>query len=510
MGKRYNQFRFHSESGFTLVEIMVALVIVLLIVTACYPLFTMATKTTHENRMRMIAGELAKQEIERTLAAVTASNYGSEDPSAPLPTIGINDFIDIAGHPGYKIKKTVEWVDDPDDGLYPVDKFPFDYKQLIIEVSYPSLFGGSVTRKTNFKTFIAREGTALAINGIVVKVVELLDAVPPEDEVMAAAVTITNLDTGDRDFATTNADGLAYFKVDIPAGVNKYNYEVSVEASGLMMEPLPAHVNRVEVEPDITTDITIAMAKPCRINANFVSPVYEGKLQVIGEGYDEIITVAAADSATKITRSFENLWPFNPYQLHAEIPVHKTNFKDEPGFEKSGAGIDIWKYSSDPPEEACWVAEPGEHDPDDSSVSRLKYLMNLSAYSPGDASVKVTGAFISPLSDFTFENDSEENDFKVIEMNKVPDDHDVNNDEHWNLVIDLENINTIITNKDSIPLRNDEESLAVVTSGSFAFRVASTAKIKNFIIKDFGITCRYKAEVTFNSPGENYTVNLTH
>ena len=80
-------------------------------------------------------------------------------------------------------------VDDSDDGLYPADKFPFDYKQLIIEVSYPSLFGGSVTHKTDFKHSSPARRTASPITGLVVEVIELLDSIPSQDEVMAATVT---------------------------------------------------------------------------------------------------------------------------------------------------------------------------------------------------------------------------------------------------------------------------------------------------------------------------------
>ena len=82
-----NAYKYNTETGFTLVEILAALVILLLIATACFPLFTLASKTTHENKARMIAAELAKRQLERTLAQVTTNNYGNEgtDPdTAPL------------------------------------------------------------------------------------------------------------------------------------------------------------------------------------------------------------------------------------------------------------------------------------------------------------------------------------------------------------------------------------------------------------------------------------------
>lgn len=71
-----------TEKGFTLVEILVSLVILLLIITACVPLFTLAIQTTHSNKAKTIAAELAKQELEETLAQVTPNNYNNEDPAA--------------------------------------------------------------------------------------------------------------------------------------------------------------------------------------------------------------------------------------------------------------------------------------------------------------------------------------------------------------------------------------------------------------------------------------------
>lgn len=532
MRKHDNSFGFHSESGFTLVEILVALVILLLVVTACFPLFTMATKITHENRARMIAAELAKRELEHILAQVTPSNYISEEDGAPLKT-GISEYyFDDDGNPLldengsysdtpdpdsrfalFEARKIVQWVDDPDDGLHPEDKFPFDYKALSIEVSCPSLFTGNVTKKADFKTFVAREGTASPITGLVVEVVELLDSIPSQEEVNAAAVTIINLNTGNEDFAITNNKGLAYFKVDFPESsedVKEYNYEVSVEVSDLMMDPSPAHLNQVKVKPDITSEITIDMAKPGRISVNLMSPVGPGNLHVTtNSGYDELMPLTTAEPNTKITRSFENLWPFDAYELNAEFPIFKTNFAEERGFVESpedGDDINIWDYSAD---EASWVAKPGVYGPDVSFATdhRLKYLMDLSAYSPGDASVQVNKAFINPISGFTLDADVEGTAFEAIQMNKDSAAHDADTNNHWISIINLHDLDTKIANNEPITLPTLQ--LKVVTSDSFALRVRSTPDINEFIIKDFYITCRYQANVTFNSSGENYVVNLT-
>ncbi|MCK9314450.1 MAG: prepilin-type N-terminal cleavage/methylation domain-containing protein, partial [Methanocorpusculum sp.] len=251
MCKRHNPFGFNCENGFTLVEILVALVILLLIVTACFPLFTLATKTTHENRARMTANELAKRELERTLAQVTPSNYVSEDDDpniAPLKTgISATYYFDDNGKriatrdpnsrfARFEARKIVEWVDDPADGVHPTDKNPFDYKVLIIEVSCPSQFTGNVVKQADFKTFVAREGTASPIVGVIVEVVrgwtdDAGHRIPVED------VTVTLDGSGPSHMAMTNSYGQALIPITFPDDSTVYTYEIKTERLGMIPRP---------------------------------------------------------------------------------------------------------------------------------------------------------------------------------------------------------------------------------------------------------------------------------
>ena len=61
---------------------------------------------------------------------------------------------------------------------------------------------------------------------------------------------------------------------------------------------------------------------------------------------------------------------------------------------------------------------------------RLKYLMDLNVYSPGDASVQVNEAFINPISGFTLDAGSEDTAFEAIQMNKESVAHNADTDDH--------------------------------------------------------------------------------
>ena len=168
------------------------------------------------------------------------------------------------------------WIDDPADGLHPDDTLPFDYKQLTVEVSSPSVFTGRVTRHADFKSFLAREGAPSAVAGLIVNVVRGWRdddgiAIPVE----GAFVTITSgLDT---DSTLTNEFGQAMFPVSfLNEAVNSRTYTVEVEGSGLMMHPNPSHHNTVNVTRFSTNCIDIEMEEPGSITVQ-VSPQHKGR-----------------------------------------------------------------------------------------------------------------------------------------------------------------------------------------------------------------------------------------
>jgi len=511
MNKNINSEK--HQSGFTLVEILVALVILLLIITACYPLFTMATKTTHENKARMIASELAKKEIEKTLAEVTASNYNSEDTDAPLRTSGANTFVDIPGHPGYKMKKTVEWVDDPDDGIYPTDKIPFDYKQLIVEVSYPSMFSNSVIHKTDFKTFVAREGTASPTVGLVVEVEKLLDTIPTTENVTGANVTITNLDTGDEDSSITNERGFAFFKVEIPDNVAEYNYEVSVESSGLIMDPNPTHMNRQIVPRDQTAEIKISMAEPGSITVKCKSPVSPAIIELNGDNYSETVNITESDlSSSYVNKTFNNLWPFGAYEITSLMTVHKADLNDSTISgkfiehpEDEDAIVNLWGLrSAETP--FNWTAEPGSYNEVSfAEKNYLEYQLDLSAFEPSN-SVQVS-SFMSPLSEdkpiLNMTNDREASDFAILYMNKNTGNSDINNPNDWVPLVDIDGYADLVSPYNII-LADDK----AVLSNIFTLLFESSPDITKYVINSFYIACQYKGNVTLNTPGENFILNI--
>lgn len=324
MRKYYKSFNFLNKNGLTLVEILVALVILLLVVTACFPLFTLAAKITSENRARTIANELAKSELERTLAQVNATNYISEADDirlAPLKTGVFEYYFDDNGKPLlnngkystapdpnsryslFKARKIVQWIDDPADGKRPDDKNPFDYKVLTIEVSCPSQFTGKVVKKADFKTFVAREGSTSPITGVIIEVVrgwtdENGGRIPIE------GVNVSLDGTGPSHVAVTNMDGQALIPIEFPNDNTEYSYEVKTERLGMINRPNQPTID-IKAQPYVTNYKQIEMEEPATLTVSFEPSKKDFNITLEGNGESRVENIAAHQNSI----TFNNLWP---------------------------------------------------------------------------------------------------------------------------------------------------------------------------------------------------------
>lgn len=513
MSKRFTSHNGHDngERGFTLVEILTAMVILLIIVTACFPLFSMATKTTYENKARIIAAELAKQEIEKTLSLVTPANYYSN--SGPLETA----VIITENENGYIITRNVEWIDDPEDGVYPDDLEPFDFKRLIVEVSYPSLFSGPVTRQMDFDTYVAREGSASPVTGLIVQVNNLLNSDPVTEPVSGAYISFINLDTGEEDHAVADANGAAFFDVLVPEndadGI--YTLEVTAESSGLIMDP--SAVNVIEVQRDMSNNMEIAMAKPAQITVKCKSPQGLSRIELTGTDYNEEFIITESDlNSNYVSKSFNNLWPFSAYQVNATLAVHKAEFAESfppENFEESppdGDTINIWKYQN-AAAPFDWSAKPDDYTPDVVTFANnhyLKYLLDLSAYHPADSAVTVSSSFLSPFNEtvpvlYIADQGSEADSFVVLKVNKTSSSHAVENAAVWQDVINIGDLDNLEELAISLPNSN------VVLSDAFALLFRTSPDIAEMTLNSFYIMSEYQGNITLDSPGEDFTLNLT-
>ncbi|MFH1736989.1 MAG: hypothetical protein ABH838_03750, partial [Actinomycetota bacterium] len=118
-----------GESGFSLIELLVAAGIIVMGVTAVLVMFSGTFKTTTASRVRELALNLANEKIEK----VRSTAYADIDSVKLAASLGI---IATRGNVNFAIAYNVQPVDDPADGTGGADLTPVDYKSVTVTVSW--------------------------------------------------------------------------------------------------------------------------------------------------------------------------------------------------------------------------------------------------------------------------------------------------------------------------------------------------------------------------------------
>ena len=160
-----------NEQGFTLVEMMVAILLLAIIFSAMVTVIVTSLTSMQREEQRVRATQLAQEELERiraiewdcaaidsTDADYTVTYNGNttvvldpamcSDPSIapdPSPSVRSVDGID------YTVTRNVYWMDDPqDDPAVGVDPEPQDYKEFAVDVAWT--FRGESNTYSNTST----------------------------------------------------------------------------------------------------------------------------------------------------------------------------------------------------------------------------------------------------------------------------------------------------------------------------------------------------------------------
>lgn len=154
-----------DKKGFTLAEVLVAISLLSIFVAALTGLLFVSAQTMMLNRARVIATNLANQEIEkiRSLRFEDVGIQGElgDDPGeTPYGTITPAEAnrTEEVGRLGFNVRIGIVWVDDSSDGLAPDDAIPLDYRRVTVTVSW---LGSVGARPVVMSTDITRKGAEM-------------------------------------------------------------------------------------------------------------------------------------------------------------------------------------------------------------------------------------------------------------------------------------------------------------------------------------------------------------
>ena len=147
-----------QSKGFTLIESVIGIALMLIIFLGIFGVYQLGFKVISNSRARITAISLSNQKLEfaRNLSYNDVGTMGGIPSGVILETeiISRNNI-------NYTVKTTVIYIDDPFDGMAPVDSLPNDYKKVKVKTSWQSPFSGEIVLMTD----VAPKGLETSVGG---------------------------------------------------------------------------------------------------------------------------------------------------------------------------------------------------------------------------------------------------------------------------------------------------------------------------------------------------------
>lgn len=273
--------------GFTLIEVMIAVMVIMVLATAFVPLFVFVAESAQGNRAKLVATALAKSVIEDVRSREYLYEVGLDggNPGGDFDPIITYQKVDGIE---YTIETQIGWVDDPADGTYPDDKMPFDYKWVRVTVSAPSAFRGEIIEFADFDTLVAREGGDEAFSGIRAHAYRGWNTqyTNPEDKEPVKDALVDILSGPGSPIADwTDDNGRVLFNLILGEGEDSADYTVELtppSGSEMILHPDHAGIQTVEVPKGLTVDhLIFELEKPCTLNVEFEPELAAGSGTII-------------------------------------------------------------------------------------------------------------------------------------------------------------------------------------------------------------------------------------
>lgn len=217
MPKQINSFSQKDDRGFTLVEILISLVLLLILVVAFVPMFTYVAQAMASNKARAAAVEIATMKMEE----LRALPYDAKDENFKIdptkPQLGLKN-----GDPLGLVEPTETITDEKGREFLVTTDISWgdeskSFKIVSVIVESPGIFSEAVKIINKFDTMAAREGIDIHPGSIMVEVLN------SKGEPLSNNLTIT-IKTEDFTESKQLNNGEVLFQ-DIPNG----SYEVAVD-----------------------------------------------------------------------------------------------------------------------------------------------------------------------------------------------------------------------------------------------------------------------------------------
>ena len=266
-----------EQSGFTLIEAVVAMVVFVIVFVSVTDLFLTDVHVLTLAKVRAVGLSVANQQMEylRDLPYDSvATQHGTIFPPGTIP----DDQTQTVGGYTFRVHTVVEYVDDPYDGNAtgtipgkPVDLYPYDYKKAEVTV----FLNNSNTEVATLTTNVAAKAAETASNTGILSI-KVQDA--NGNPVSNATVTITNPHQNPAVNITTTTDnnGLVVIPKLPPDSNNEYHVVATQSGYSTDATEPPGSGSQTAVNPDANvlveqiTNVTLSIDQLSTLSASVV------------------------------------------------------------------------------------------------------------------------------------------------------------------------------------------------------------------------------------------------
>jgi prepilin-type N-terminal cleavage/methylation domain-containing protein len=358
-----------NQNGFSLVEVLVAILILAILTLGIYSLITMSIQISTENQHYVEGIAIANQRMEK-IRNLPFDNVGTIDnPSAP----GVLPQTETVVRQGiYKVENWVSFYDDPFDGTAAssTDTIPNDYKIATIKVGWTGKFGPN--NVTIFSKIIPKTREASSTYGLLD--ISVFDAggspVPSSAGNTTYVRVIRAASSTDASFP---ADETGHLYLPVPAGYQAYQIIVTKNGYssdqtyplGGAANPYPNIVN-LTVNQGERTSWSFVIDKLATLQINTVSAAglptnwkvnnsrpgeYKNYMRVGFDSSDNIYSVWQSYNATSSSIYFQKFDSVNSPPTPTwpnDIKINNSNWQKNPDIAvtDNGHSLVVWQDNS--------------------------------------------------------------------------------------------------------------------------------------------------------------------
>lgn len=358
-----------SQAGFTLVELLVAITILLIATTGFVPMFVYNAQAAQASTARLVGTKLASARMEQ-IRAIPYNQLGvvGKNPSGVIKQT--NDTVTVEGKT-YSITVHVWWYTDP---TYTGSNYN-NYKKVQVIVTVRGVFTGQSITCASMDTYVSPEGEEKASSGGNLRVIAENSWKNDDgsyDNVEGIHVTVVPVTGGTSQDTYTTDEGTALFAGISLSNGTSFTMLVDPGSSNWMVRP-GEESQSVILSDSTWQTVTVKVEHPAHLSinlkditdtdpANPKNMLFSGTLTLNPPASLTNLAQKTSNLTAQSSVSIGNIWPVGD---NGDSGTYDIELNGISATDKDGHTINYNDYllSADPSKDVVWPGGCGKFQP---------------------------------------------------------------------------------------------------------------------------------------------------